>query len=107
MLAVFIEEASSVVVAEKDLAVFRCRISSGAQEWVVGGDPVASLANPDFTTRSESASDGGPPVLTLSIVGRSVYNGTTVECFAFSISDGTSSSSLATLQIQGAQYVME
>ena len=106
--AVFIEEPSSVTVAENDLAVFCCRISSGVQGWTVGGDFVSSLmmSNPDITTHSESASDGGPPVNTLSIVGRSAYNGTTVQCFSLSFS-GSSNSSLATLQIQGAQYAME
>ena len=97
----FIEEPSSVVVAENHVAEFRCRVNSGLQGWAVGGVFVSSQANPDITTHAESASDGGPPVFTLSIVGRSVYNGTTVECFAFSFS-GNSNSSIATLQIQGA-----
>ena len=105
MLAVFIEEPSSVVVAENEVAVFRCRISNGLQGWAMDGVFVSTLQNnPDFAARSESASDGGPPVSILSIVGRSVYNGTTVQCFAFSFS-GNSNSSIATLQIQGAQYM--
>ena len=106
MLAVFIEEPSSAVVAENDVAVFRCRVNSSyALVWVVGGSPPM---NPDILRAIITpASDGGPPVNTLSIVGRSAYNGTTVECRVFSTSDGSSSSSLATLQIQGAQYAME
>ena len=98
----FIEEPSSVVVAENDVAEFRCRVNSGLQGWAVGGEFVSSQVNPDITTPyPEPASDGGPPVNTLSIVGRSAYNGTTVQCFAFSFS-GNSNSSIATLQIQGA-----
>ena len=100
MLAVFIEEPSSATVAENHLAVFRCRVSSGLQGWVVGGLFVSSLNNPDFATHSESASDGGPPVHTLSIVGRIAYNGTTVQCFSLSFGVN-SNSSIATLQIQG------
>ena len=107
MLTVVIEEPSSVNVTENDTAVFRCRVNSGDQGWVVDGEFVSSQINPDITTpRPEPASDGGPPVHTLSIVGRSVYNGTTVLCFAFSFSDGTSNSSLATLQIQGPYNVL-
>ena len=104
MLAVFIEEPSSVNVTENDTAVFRCRVNSGVQGWAVGGEFVSTQINPDFTTRSDPASDGGPPVNTLSIVGRSVYSGTTVQCFSLSFS-GNSNSSIATLQIQGAQYM--
>ena len=105
IVSVFIEEPSSVTVAENYLAVFRCRVSSGLQGWAVGGVFVSSLNNPDFATHSESASDGGPPVHTLSIVGRSVYNGTTVQCFSLSFS-GNSNSSIATLQIQGMYNVL-
>ena len=106
MLAVLIEEPSSAVVAENDTAVFRCRVNiSYALVWVVGGYPPM---NPDIQQDIiDPASDGGPPVNTLSIVGRSAYNGTTVVCRVFSVSDGSSSFSLATLQIQGAQYAME
>ena len=106
MLAVFIEEPSSAVVVENDTAVFRCRVNiSYALVWVVGVSP---SMNPDILRDIiDPASDGGPPVNTLSIVGRRAYNGTTVECHVFSVSDGSPNSSLATLQIQGAQYAME
>ena len=102
LVSVFIEEPSSVVVAENDVAVVRCRINSGVQGWTVDGEELNKQTPqnyPDFQIQTVDASSG-PPVHTLSIVGRSAYNGTTVLCSSLSYG-GSFNSSHATLQIQG------
>ena len=76
--------------------MFRCRVR-GVQSWVVR--VVDSQKNPEFNKSCTTASDGGPDVHTLSIVARSDYNGTRIECYTHVNTDVDMST--ATLTIQG------
>ena len=91
-----------MTITEGDTAAFRCRVNASFTGWFVNETAVNDLPNPDINTNSMVPQDGGPRIYTLTIVGQSVYNTTSVQCFAIFFDTGDRRfSSVSELLIEG------
>ena len=82
--------------------MFTCETVGGAFIWVVNGTQ-REIINPEIRRDlmiSDVIIDGGRREQDLTIPARAEYNGTRVQCLAFSLS-GSDQSENATLLIQG------
>ena len=83
--------------------VFTCETIGGITVWIVNGTQ-REVHTPEIRRDlvvSETITDGGTTLETLTIPARADYNGTTVQCFVGIFGGSTVQSGNATMTIQG------
>ena len=91
-------------------ATFTCEVSSGFTNWAVNGKPMTELSpqlHRDVSISSET--EGRNPQYILTIKARAEYNGTTVQCYVFSLINGgfSDQSDIVSLIIQGKYIILK